>query len=291
MSAAVMEFIDAMRDAGIHPVEPIANRLASGNPVRFRAEGDKPGRLNGWAWLHLDGIPAGVFRHYRLGVRSVWRAGTDQASMSPAERRALNEQVRALEAQRRAAMLARQEAAADRACALWRSAGKANPAHGYLARKGLAPVGIRQHGDALLVPMFDPGFRLWNVQRIWPDPTRSKLFLKDGHTTGLFWPHGIFTLDGRPTTGPLVIGEGYSTMAAIHQATGHGVVAAMSWHNLESVARTMQTLFPGRTIVIAADDDTHLDENVGLCAAQRAAAVIGAHLATPRPVEGRMAHA
>lgn len=291
MTAAVLEFLDAMRDAGIRPIEPIADRLASGHPVRFRADGDKPGRLNGWALLHLDGIPAGVFRHYRLGVRAVWRAGTDQAAMTPAERSAIAAQARAIEAQRRAETLARQEAAAVRACDLWRSAGRANPAHGYLARKGFPPFGIRQHGEALLVPMFDAAFRLWNVQRIWPDPARSKLFLKDGRTSGLFWPHGAFALDGKPTTGPLVIGEGYSTMAAIHHATGHGVIAAMSWHNLESVAFSMQTLFPGRTIIIAADDDTHLDENVGLCAAQRAAAAIGGHLATPRPIEGRQAHA
>lgn len=291
MNDAVLEFLDAMRDAGIRPLDPIADQLASGQPVRFRADGDKPGRRNGWALLHLDGTPAGVFRHYRLGVRSVWRAGCDQVVLSPAERQAIAAQVRAIEAQRRAETLVRQEAVAARACALWNSAGKANPAHGYLARKGLPPFGIRQHGEALLVPMFDATFRLWNVQRIWPDPARSKLFLKDGRTTGLFWPHAAFALDGGPTTGPLVIGEGYSTMAAIHHATGHGVIAAMSWHNLESVACSMQTLFSGRTIVIAADDDTHLDENVGLCAAQRAAAAIGAHLATPRPVEGRMAHA
>lgn len=289
MTAAVLEFLDAMRDAGIRPIEPIADRLASGQPVRFRADGDKPGRLNGWALLHLDGIPAGVFRHYRLGVREVWRAGTDQAAMTPAERAAIDAQVRAIEAKRRAETLAKQEAAAARAGDLWRSAGKANPAHGYLARKALPPFGIRQHGEALLVPMFDPAFRLWNVQSVYANG--HKRFLTGGRTTGLFWPHGAFALDGRPTSGPLVIGEGYSTMARIHHATGHGVIAAMSAHNLESVARSMQALFPGRTIVIAADDDAHLDENVGLCAAQRAVAVIGGYLATPRPIEGRQAHA
>lgn len=66
MTDPVSEFLDAMWAAGIRPVEPIADKLAAGDPVRFRADGDKPGRRNGWAWLHLNGVPAGVFRHYRL---------------------------------------------------------------------------------------------------------------------------------------------------------------------------------------------------------------------------------
>jgi putative DNA primase/helicase len=279
MTSAIAVFLEAMSAAGIRPVEPIADRLATGNPVRFRADGDKPGRRNGWALLHLDGVPAGVFRHYRLGVRAVWRAGSDPRSLLPAERRAIIAQVRECEARRRTETVAKQEAAAGVARDLWLGAAKANPAHGYLARKGLPPFGIRQYGNALLVPMFDCGFRLWNVQRIYPDG--RKLFLPSGRTNGLFWSHGMYSQDGRPSDGPLVIGEGFATMAAIHHATGHGVVAAMSARNLETVSRTMRKLFPSRSLIIAADDDRHLSENIGLEAAQRAAESIGALLAIP----------
>lgn len=282
MTDPVSDFLDAMGAAGIHPLEPIAYKLASGNPVRFRADGDKPGRRNGWAWLHLDGVPAGVFRHYRLGMRTVWRSGSDPRSLSPADRRAIMVQARESEARRKAETLAKQEAAAGAARDLWRGAGKADPAHGYLTRKRLPPFGIRQHGDALLVPMVDPGFRLWNVQRIYPDG--RKRFLSGGRTEGLFWTHGAYRHDGRPSVGPLVIGEGFATMAAVHHATGHSVVAAMSARNLETVARAMRKLFPSRALIVAADDDGHLSENIGLNAAQRAAESIGALLATPLPL-------
>lgn len=282
MPDPVSEFLDAMVAAGIRPVEPIADKLASGDPFRFRADGDKPGRRNGWAWLHLDGVPAGVFRHYRLGVRTVWRAGSDPRSLSPAERRAIMAQACESEARRKAETLAKQEAAAGTARSMWRGACKADPAHGYLASKRLPAFGIRQHGDALLVPMVDCGFRLWNVQRVYPNG--RKLFLSGGRTDGLFWSHGAFVQDGRPSAGPLVIGEGYATMAAVHHATGQGVVAALSARNLETVARAMRKLFPSRAMIIAADDDRHLSENIGLQAAQRAAGSIGALLATPLPL-------
>ena len=281
MASLVAEFIEAMRAAGIHPVEAISDKLASGDPVRFRADGDMPGRRNGWAWLHLDGVPAGVFRHYRLGVRTVWRAGSDPRSLSPSERRTIMAEARASEARRKAEREAKQETAAVAARDLWRGAGKADPAHGYLTRKSLSPFGIRQHGNALLVPMVDSGFHLCNVQRIYRDG--RKLFLPGGRTEGLFWPHGAFWQDGRPSAGPLVIGEGFATMAAIHHATGHGVVAAMSARNLETVARAMRKLFPSRSLIVAADDDGHLTENIGLNAARRAAESVGAHLATPLP--------
>lgn len=282
LADVIADFISAMRAAGIHPIEPIADKLASGDPVRFRADGDKPGRRNGWAWLHLDGVPAGVFRHYRLGVRVVWRARSDSRSLSPSERRAIMAQARESEARRKAETMDKQEAAAGTACDLWRNACKADPAHGYLARKRLPAFGIRQHGNALLVPIVDPGFRLWNAQRIYPDG--RKLFLSGGRTDGLFWSHGAFVQDGRPSAGPLVIGEGFATMAAVHHATGHGVVAAMSARNLETVARAMRKLFPCRTLIVAADDDRHLSVNIGLEAAQKAAEAIGALLATPLPL-------
>lgn len=283
MADPISDFIAAMMALGISPIEPIADKLASGNLIRFRAEGDKVGRRNGWARLHLDGVPTGAFGHFRIGIRHTWCSEAGHCNMSYAERNAMMARARERTVQRKAETEAKQEAAAGVACDLWRAAGKADPEHGYLARKGLPPFGIRQRGDTLLVPMVDCRFRLRNVQRIYPDG--RKLFLSGGRSDGLFWPHGAFWQDGRPSAGPLVIGEGFATMAAVHHATGHGVVAAMSAHNLEAVARIMRSLFPGRTLIVAADDDCHLSENIGLNAARKAAETIGALLATPLLLE------
>lgn len=197
--------------------------------------------------------------------------------LTAAERRSIRE----AELARKRERLAAEEAAARCGAELWASASRADPAHPYLVAKALEPFGIRQAGRDLLVPMVDPGFRLWNVQRIRPDG--FKLFGKDARTAGLFWPHGMHLSDGRPSAGPLVIGEGFATMAVIHSVTGLGVVAAMSARNLETVARTMRKLFPARELVLAADDDGHLPDNLGLNAARRAAKAVGGSVATPRP--------
>ena len=189
--------------------------------------------------------------------------------------------IRQAELFRKRERLAAERTAAKQAADLWRNASRADPAHPYLVAKGLEPVGVRQAGRDLLVPMVDSGFRLWNVQRIRPDG--FKLFAKDARTVGLFWPHGVHLSDGRPSAGPLVIGEGFATMAAIHNATGIGVVAAMSARNLEHVARAMRKLFPSRELILAADDDCHLPDNLGLAAARKAAEAVGGRVAMPRP--------
>ncbi|MEO6093043.1 MAG: toprim domain-containing protein [Novosphingobium sp.] len=217
-----------------------------------------------------------------LAVKAMLRTdgflSTDNCrELTPAERRS----IRQAEIARKRERLAGEEVAARCAAELWLNAGPADPAHPYLVAKALEPFGIRQAGGALLVPMVDCAFRLWNVQRIRPDG--FKLFGKDGRTTGLFWPHGVHLIDGRPSAGPLVIGEGFATVAAIHSATGFGVVAAMSARNLEAVAPAMRKLFPAREMILAADDDCHLPENLGVNAATKAAQAVGGVVAIPRP--------
>ncbi|WP_263588632.1 toprim domain-containing protein [Sphingopyxis sp. GC21] len=217
-----------------------------------------------------------------LAVKEMLRADGFLAADSGRELTATEwRSIRQAEFARKRERLEAEQAAARCAADLWANASRADPEHPYLVAKALEPFGIRQAGRDLLLPMVDPGFRLWNVQRIRPDG--FKLFGKDARTAGLFWPHGVHMQDGRPSAGPLVIGEGFATMAAVHSATGFGVAAAMSARNLETVARAMRKLFPTRELVIAADDDRHLTENIGLGIARKAAQAIGGVVATPRP--------
>src|SRR3546814_20812354 len=71
---ALADFIRAMELEGVKALEPIAARIASGELIRFRCDGDGHGRQNGWAILYLDQRPAGAFGNYRLGIRSEERS-------------------------------------------------------------------------------------------------------------------------------------------------------------------------------------------------------------------------
>ncbi|TRD10908.1 toprim domain-containing protein [Erythrobacter insulae] len=215
-----------------------------------------------------------------LAVKAILR---DDGFLPTAGRRALSERERQKLKEARFAQAAKrraiEEAVASKATEQWDKAEPAEQSHPYLLKKRVPPIGVRQQDFDLLVPMLDENFRLWNLQGIAHDG--FKRFGVNARTAGLFWPHAIHVANGKPSPGPLVIGEGFATMAAIHDATGFGVVAAMTAHNLAAVAKTMRALFPKRRIILAADDDRHLAENIGMRAAQKAAESIGGLVALP----------
>lgn len=274
-SDAIHDFLNAMALEGIRPVEPIASRLGSGEIIRFRCDGDGKGRLNGWAVLYLDERPAGAFGNYRLGVERKWKMGDDAPALSREEREALQREWALAKEKRLDERRRSEDEAAREASELWARWPSASPAHPYLAKKGLDPEPLRQQNDKLLIPMFDGQGKLWNLQRIAPDGT--KRFLRGGRTDGLFCIIGRFTKRGETCC----IGEGYATMAAVHGASGYPCIAAFSAKNMCAVARLWNDARPDLNFIICADDDSHLESNVGLKAAQAAAEAIGAKVAKP----------
>lgn len=276
-SDAILDFIRVMESDGIKPVEPIAGRLASGQLIRFRCEGDGPGRLNGWAVLYLDARPAGAYGHYRLGISDrKWKMGEDYAPLTREERAALQREWAEAKAKRLEEQHRSEEQAAVEALEMWKAASPARADHGYVVTKRLDPAPLRQAGEKLLVPMVDTSGKLWNLQRIAPDGT--KRFLRGGRTAGLFCLIGQISR----ATSTFCIGEGYATMAAVHRNTGHPCIVAFSAKNLGPVAKMWNGARPDLQFVICADDDAHLDKNLGLNAAKAAAEAIGARLALPR---------
>ena len=185
-------------------------------------------------------------------ARKLTHAERDAIRRAEAER----ERERA-EAHAKAAENARQRLAGAR---------PADPGHPYLVRKRIAPEGLWQAGNWLLIPMTDPDGVLWNVQRIPPEEGAAKLFLKGGRTKGLSWVVG-------EAVDRLVIGEGVGTVAAVRRATGLPVVAAMTAGNLPDIAEAIHAKRPDLTLIIAADDDKAGHEAARL-ASQRTGALI-----------------
>ena len=277
---AIADFIRFMETEGVKPVEPIAQRLTSGELIRFRCDGDGKGRANGWAILFLDERPAGRFGNHRLQLDRKWRMGEDQRTLTAEERETLQREWSEAKAKRQDERQRCENEASAEALEMWQRAAPASADHAYAALKRLNPSPLRQLGDKLLVPMIDAQGKLWNLQRI--DNDGTKRFLRGGRTDGLFCLVGYCTK--RAET--VCIGEGYATMAAVHRASGHPCVVCFSAKNMAAVARLWNTARPDLNFIICADDDSHLDRNVGREAAIAVAEEIGAKLALPiRPAE------
>ena len=266
-------FMAAIAAAGLAPVKPFD--LPDGKLVRYRVQGDKAGSRNGWAVLHHDPVPFGVFGSWKTGEQHTWKATTNE-TMTLAERAELQRKLQAAQ-QARTAEEARVRAdAAARALKLWNGAKPATDDHPYLQSKGVHAFGLRALRDQLMVPARDTEGRLHTLQFIGPDG--GKRFLTGGRIAGCYYAIG------RPDDA-LLLAEGLATAATLHQATGRAVAVCFNCGNLVAVARALRAKFPRLRFVICADDDAGTLGNPGVTAARDAARAVGGLVAVPNFAE------
>lgn len=267
-TAAIAQFMDAIRVRGLLPKELVADGTLQRCPVA----GGKSGRKDGSYILHLDRIPAGGFENHRDGLGwENWRADVP-ANHVPQDREQFRQQ---MEADRQASETdrrARQEEAARRAAQLWALSRPATGDHPYLLAKGVAAYGLHRLGERLVVPVRDSAGKLWSLQFIGPDG--QKRFLTAGRKGGCYYAIG--------RVGAVIcVAEGYATGASIFAATGYAVAVAFDAGNLEPVARALRAKYPGQRLVICADNDIHTPGNPGIARATAAAMAVNALLAVP----------
>lgn len=267
MNSPAIAFRDAMQNTfGLLDWLPIAD----GSIQRFHVPDDKAGTLNGWYVLYLDGIASGAFGSWKAGSAHTW---CSREPVDAREAEQVRQRIEQARRQRQAEQHQRQQSAAEYAQRLWRDARRADPEHPYLIRKGLRTHGLRQRGDALLVPLVRNGV-LANLQRIYLDG--SKRFLSGGIVTGCYSPLGVITPGA-----PLYVCEGWATGATIHADTGAAVACAMNAGNLGPAALALREKHPHASIIIAGDDDRQTEGNPGRMAANAAAVAVGGLVVFP----------
>jgi putative DNA primase/helicase len=233
---------------------------------RFSTNGKASDRA-GWVMMFPDGTGA-VFGDWRTGETYTWQMSRDHQPSHDE----IKEIRRKAEAAKKAAELEREQQYAEAAVEAARILGDAEIAenHQYLKSKGIEPNGTYKIGNSLLIPVYGPK-GIQSLQSI--DQFGNKKFMPGGKMNG-----GFFTIGQE--TDQIIICEGFSTGASIHQATGNQVYVAFNAGNLEKVAKHVRSVTDKR-IVIAADDDCDSDKNVGLEAAKHASKAIGATYVMP----------
>ena len=154
----------------------------------------------------------------------------------------------------------------------------------YLDRKGIAPRdGIFTDKEAMTtyIPAIDETGKCWTMQTIYEDGT--KRFAKEGRKEGGF--HAIGGLQAIASSPVIVIAEGYATAASLADVMGIPTIAAFDAGNLELVAGALHKQFPDKPIIVAGDDDKHLEltqcVNVGRDKATKAALAVNGTVVFP----------
>lgn len=127
----------------------------------------------------------------------------------------------------------------------------------------------------IAVPLRDIDGVLWALQAIQDNGT--KLFPKYGRKSGCFHLVGELAADR-----PLAVGEGYATMATVHEATGWPALVALDAGNLMAVCRAWRERYADQPLVITGDDDRDKAGNPGRTKALEAAKAVGAVVALPQ---------
>ena len=204
-------------------------------------------------------------------VRQVDRTLTDD------ERRAYRQRV---EQNRREADAERARVAEEAQAKVaehWAMAGLVNGNHPYVIAKRIKPIGAKQLGQQILVPLRDADGVLHSLQYITPDG--NKRFKSGGRIAGCYTTVSNGVKPDANT--PLLICEGWATACSLFNATSYPTAAAMSAGNLLAVARALRAKLPRVPMVICGDDDRLTDGNPGLAKSEEAARVVGAALAIP----------
>ena len=266
MSDPIDLFKLAIAAAGLTPPD---NIIADGAIHRFSSNG-KPRDDSGWYMLHLDGIAGGAFGCWRAGFTQNWCAKSE-ITMTQAEREAHRGRIAAMQVQREADQIQRQQNARESAAVILDGASPVRT-HQYLTAKGIQPHGVKWDGVNLVIPMRDTAGTVQSLQTIAPDG--EKRFHSGGKVTGSY-----FSI-GKPD-GLVIVCEGFATGASIRESTGHAVAVAFNAGNLQPVAQALHAKYPALQIIIAADDD-HLSEgNPGLTKARAAAQAVAGLVAVP----------
>lgn len=277
---SAVEIIQQFKDFAESIGSPIDGEIvADGTLRRAHGKDDKPGTLNISYKLHLDSRPAGFIENHKLKIRRNWKADQPARELTEAERRELADQ-RRQQAEKKAAQQAERQAgfkrAAERAHRIWEVATPitSQDQHPHLIEKKILPHGAKLYRGRLVYPIYDINRALVGVRFIGADG--SKRPLKGALKTGAF---GII---GQVKPGDtLLIAEGFSTSASLHEATGHPCFIAVDCSNLEATARAVRTLYPSSKIIVCADNDA---SGIGQKHAWRAArACKGFYCAPPEP--------
>ncbi|WP_010655144.1 zincin-like metallopeptidase domain-containing protein [Fluoribacter dumoffii] len=241
--------------SGEHPI-------MDGKPHRIPMEGDKNGEKAGFYVAHLDGIPAGYIKNNRTGAELNWKSKgyilTDEQKATLKAEALEHQQTRQreLEAKQKSTALKLKQK-----LSMMIEVSEPTP---YMQAKGIqvhSGVYTDEEKTLTCIPATDCDGTLWTVQYIAEDGT--KRFAKDSRKEGCF--HVLGGMDKLSDAPVIVIAEGYATAATIKEACElPAVVSAFDSGNLKSVAKALHEKYPRTPVILAADDDKHLELSKGI---------------------------
>lgn len=150
----------------------------------------------------------------------------------------------------------------------------------YLTRKQIKSIvfhdNIKFAYETIAVPLYSIESEMSNLQFI--GESGNKRFLAKARKKGCFHIIGNKYFQSYKT---IILVEGYATGASVYLATNLPVIVCFDAYNFKPVLEAINSKYPGKTYIIAADNDAHKEVNVGKDKAYEAAKVCSAKVLLP----------
>lgn len=251
--------------------------------TRFAVDGDKGNQESGSYRLfmnHDHGIPSGYMNNHRAGTFKKWN-GKAIDGVTPISPEALKEKKAVTQKHQDNLYKMR----ANEFKKEFYSLKPASPAHPYAMKKSLKASFFQRtdvrvdENNNLVLPIKNKQGDITQLQRIWS--TGNKQMEKDGKLAESF-----VKIDGpNKNTSFVMVVEGISTGGTVNDITSIDTYAALTSNNLLNVAKVVQKLHPDKTVVVAGDNDYHLEledkKNAGVVAGNKAVDAVDGHLTLP----------
>ncbi len=239
---------------GEHPI-------MDGQNHRIKTEGDKPGQKAGFYKAFLDGQPAGYIKNNRTGAEMKWKS--KGYHLSDEEKAKLSAEAAKRKEQRAKEQAEMYEKVAEDVKNKFSELPQLNEPTQYLLNKEIdvyPGLATDKDNKTTYVPGYDENGKQWTTQYIKEDGQKG--FEKGAKKTGCF--HVVGGQEALNNSPVIIISEGYATAATITKVVGYSTVAAFDSGNLKNVAKALHEKYPMKPIVVAGDDDRHLEEKQGI---------------------------
>lgn len=261
--------------------------LVIGSFDRIDSPEDKPGRGSAWYIYYEDErdgkiIAFANYGDFKRGFSDFWSSKSHN-TMDDYERARYHEAQALMREQQERETKKLNEESAKRIEEEWRRLPQATDNHPYLIKKQVkaAPwVKVDQYNN-LVIPAAYNGV-ISTAQRI---KAEGNFIVKDREIGNKKFEYGgkskgaWFVISGDDTI--VYIAEGYATAMSIHMATGATVYVCFQAGNIYEVTEYVKGAHPNSHIIIAGDDDTEIEINVGRKKAEQAANGLGVDVIFP----------
>ena len=251
-------FLDFLEKYNLAPVKSIYIYL-DGKIHRYQLHDDKNGQTSGAYCVYTDRWPIGWAMDWHTRNKINWFFPTD--GLNPEQKSEFdspefNAHLDEVRKKKEEEIKHRQAEASAKARAQFDSCPKAPDDFPYLLNKHIKPYDTRlfDNGQELIlaIPLRDINGLVQSVQHIFQNG--EKRFFYEAPLEGVFWAVGLDNLS-KDSQGVILLGEGFATMAKVHELTGKPSVAAITCHQLSNISQILHDTFPKCKIVLMADND------------------------------------